>query len=1145
MADIDNSRLVRRHRIREFILPDKTKVARAYNNGQVVDYVLENEIETEIVIVHFLQSVKFKILAIFKYELDVKKAFKCNFSLSVIYVNILDVKMRFAHKTRNSSILDFDESNEFIETQFQRLLADVENRQLNQSGWSLHAIEFLELRISRHLYLPGKCHIKLPGWILSKKALFNLKNNDDRCFQYAIVSLHLRNNGVNKIKMNQVKLNLDAFNFSINFPPLKKDILKFCSLNSASVNVFGLEQKNFYPILLSKKIRSRHFNLLYYENGNSAHYFPITSLSRLFGSQINKSEAKKYFCLKCLLNFPSKERLDVHSEFCGDNEQLAKIKLPNEKSFYKFDRHDSVQKNRIIITFDTESYLVPVHTCAPDTNSPFTNTLQRHELAAFGFYLYCEIDNDLTKNIPRGYHGMISKDKDELEDAIVKYLDKVTRSASRFFESDFPIDMSYQDEQNFQNATVCYICYKPFTKDNYSVRDHAHDIEKNNYRGACHNKCNLLVRRKKRIPVLTHCLGSYDGHYLVRMFASRNFKIKLIPHNIERYISFSIFLNGIEISFNDSYLIFHDKLDTVLSSLPHDQFFETKKIFPKESHELIMSKLPYPYSFLSGPESLDCTEYPDRKHFKNDLTDEDISIQNYEKGKKLWNILKCTNFGEFTFNYCKADCVQLSDGILYLRKILYESFGIELTSFYTLPQVAITCMLKLSKVEIQVFDESMQLAYDMVQRSLFGGLVSCNTRFTEATETRHIHFIDANGLYVHTSFENKLPISDYELVPIDSKDWSIASTSGEYGYMIECDIFFPDSVHDELDQLVPAFERKIPPGAKSPRLVSDFAPKKNYVLSLQHYQLLLRLGVRITKLWHVLRFKQAFYMREFIQIVTQWRKEAKNVFTSNLFKSIAVSVHGKIAEKIIDRKKIEIVTDPKRLDKLVRKGNFKDRHIYNYEKFSMTMVEMSQTIVKMNRPIIVSAMIWNLSKVFMFDYWYFKMKPVFGNSISLNCMDTDSYCFSHESDNYLIEFEKLKDTLDLSNLDPSNPLYDISNKKVLGKFKFENADKKIVAVCCVKSKVYSLLFEDSCMNKLKGVQKKFVKKNISFDDYKKCVLENEKKFAIYKSIISREHTLFTVQQCKLALECTDFKRHILPDRIHTLAHYNYRLRDKI
>jgi hypothetical protein len=130
-------------------------------------------------------------------------------------------------------------------------------------------------------------------------------------------------------------------------------------------------------------------------------------------------------------------------------------------------------------------------------------------------------------------------------------------------------------------------------------------------------------------------------------------------------------------------------------------------------------------------------------------------------------------------------------------------------------------------------------------------------------------------------------------------------------------------------------------------------------------------------------------------------------------------------------------------------------------------------------------------------------------------------------------------------LDPSNPLYDISNKKVLGKFKFENAYKKIIAICCVKSKVYSMLYEHFCINKLKGVQKNFVQKHLTFKDYMNCVLNNGKTFAIYLSIISKEHQLLTVQKCKVALECTDFKRHILPNRINTLAHYNYRLRDKI
>lgn len=1143
MFDIDNTRIIRRNRIIDFVLPDHTKVARAFNNGQVVDYVIFNDSESDISIVNFLHSVKDKILSIFVYELDLKKAFKCNFSLSVHFINVIDVTMRFAYKTRNASLLQVEDSNDFIEDQFQALLSDVENRQLNKSGWSLNGIEFLEVRISRHLYLPGRRHIKLPKWISDKKALYSIKNNDDHCFRYAIVAIYLRKNGMKKINMKQIKLNIHNFNFKINSPPTKRDMAKFCTLNSASINVFGVEGKHFYPIILAKDIKSNHYNLLYYENGNYAHYFPILSLSRLVGSQINKSEAKKYFCLRCLLHFPSKERLAIHIKFCGD-EHLAKIKLPAEKSFYKFDRFDAVNKTKIIITMDTESYLRPVYTCAPNPNSSFTNNIQKHELAAFAMYLYCEVDNDMTKNIPRGYYGEISKNSEELEDKMIKYFDKVARTSARFFTSDFPIHMSIEDEQNFREATKCFICYKPFTAEDPKIREHDHDLEFNNYRGSSHRSCNLLVRRKKFIPIWAHAMGAYDSHYLIRMFASRNFKIKLIPHNIERYISFSVWFSGIELRFNDSFLIFHDKLETVLSSLPHDKFIETKKSFVKESHDLIMAKLPFPYSYLSGPDSLDCTEYPDKKYFTNDLNGEEISNEQYEKGKKIWNVFKCKNFADFTSIYCMSDTIMLNDALLYFRKILYDSFGVELMAFYTLPQASISCMLKLSGVQIQVFDESMQVEYEMTQRALFGGLVNCNVRYTEASENKHISYIDANGLYAFISAEYKAALSDYTLVDPKSKDWAIAATSGEFGYLIECDFFFPDCLQDDLNCLVPAYERKCISGSNIPRLVSDFSPKKNSVITLQHYQLLLRLGVQITNISLVLRFKQDLYMSKFMQILNGWRKNSLNSFTSGLYKSIQNFCIGKLNENLVNRQNIEICTDPKRLDKLIRKGTFKNRHIYEYENFSMTLVEMAKSVVLMNRPIIVCAVIWNLSKVHMYDMWYFKMRPVFGLSQKLIFQDTDSFCFSYECDDCVLPFQKLEQYMDFSNLSPSHPLYNPKNKKVLGKFKFETGDSTIQAVVCVKSKVYSLLFDDSsCLNKLKGVQRNYVKRQLSFDDYKNCVLNNETKFAIYNSIGSKQHNIHTFQQCKLALQNSDGKRHILSDGINTKAHFHHSLKE--
>jgi hypothetical protein len=1139
-VDIDNSGLVRRHVVTNFSLPDGTEVAKAYSNNLYIDYVLYNNDENEVSIANFLEVIKHKIVSIFSHELNVKKFVKCNMFLSILYVNIIDVTMRFAYKSRNSILYALEDSEMFLQDHFQQLLQDVENRELKQSGWSLLAIQHLEVRISKYKPIPGRSFVPLPRWIKLKRAVLSIKNDDDFCFKYAILAIHLKSIGQKATFPNFRKYE-NAYNFNINFPPFKKDVLKFCSLNKVSLHLFGLEEKNFYPMIISKKTENSHFNILYYETHGKAHYYPIYSLSRLLGSQINKHGKTKFFCLRCLLSFDSQFRLDVHTEMCG-NEILTKVVLPENEQFFKFDRFDAIQQNYIIMTLDFEAFLIPIDTCQPREHQASTTFTHKHELASFGAYLKCTLKSKDTSKVPKGYYGKISKNSQTVENELVEYLYRVARGCAPFFACDYPLHMSEEQEANFQASTACYICYKPFTDDsNYRVRDHCHFISKNNYRGSAHTLCNIKARKNKFIPCYVHCLGQYDAHFLVKIFTERKIKIRIIPHTIEKYISFTIILNGVMIKFLDSFLLFHTKLETVLESLPKEYFHETKKNFPTNSHELIMGKLPYPYSFLTNRDNLDFESYPDKIHFTNDLTGEPITEELYARGQDIWNLFDCKSFAEFTAIYQMTDSILLADGILYLRQIIFEKFGVELTCFLSLAQVAVTCMLKLSKTQIQVFDQSMQDAYDLVSRGCYGGLVTCNKRFVEATETRHLNVADFNSLYLFCLDNFKMPISGYKFVDKNLKDWSIASTNGNFNYVLEIDLYYPTSIHDKLNDLVPTCERKVPPGARTARLVSDFSPKSNYVVFLPHYQLLLRLGVQITKIHQVLQYKQDFYMMDYIRIIAQWRKDATNCFQSSLFKNLGNFIPGKMAEKQLGRKSIEIVLNEKRLEKLVRKGNFHDRQIFNFPNFDMVLVEMTKPVVTLDRPLIISAVVWSMSKVHLYSYWYFTLKPKFGPSLSLIACDTDNYIYCYDTNDYVADLFSLREHFDFSNLDPSSVLYNTDNKRVLGKLKLESSGKRVLAACCLKSKVYSLLFEDSSVNKLKGIQKHYAKNVLTFEDYKSCVLSKTVRFARYKSIISKEHNIYTVTQSKLALECTDYKRHILPDGINTLAHHHYRI----
>jgi hypothetical protein len=132
-----------------------------------------------------------------------------------------------------------------------------------------------------------------------------------------------------------------------------------------------------------------------------------------------------------------------------------------------------------------------------------------------------------------------------------------------------------------------------------------------------------------------------------------------------------------------------------------------------------------------------------------------------------------------------------------------------------------------------------------------------------------------------------------------------------------------------------------------------------------------------------------------------------------------------------------------------------------------------------------------------------------------------------------------KDNPDL----PMHPLYSDKNKKVIGKFKDELNSEKVVEFIGLRSKMYTFRTESGkTCKKLKGIKKSVLKKDISFDDYLQCLLQNKIFRHQQKMIRSKKHNLATITQTKISLSYMDRKRHICEDGISTYAHGHKRLR---
>ena len=77
------------------------------------------------------------------------------------------------------------------------------------------------------------------------------------------------------------------------------------------------------------------------------------------------------------------------------------------------------------------------------------------------------------------------------------------------------------------------------------------------------------------------------------------------------------------------------------------------------------------------------------------------------------------------------------------------------------------------------------------------------------------------------------------------------------------------------------------------KVVPNLGDKTKFVLHYRNLQLYLSLGMKLTKIYRVLRFKQSDWMKKYIDFNTKKRTNAANSFEKDFLKLIINSVYGK------------------------------------------------------------------------------------------------------------------------------------------------------------------------------------------------------------------------------------------------------------
>ena len=268
------------------------------------------------------------------------------------------------------------------------------------------------------------------------------------------------------------------------------------------------------------------------------------------------------------------------------------------------------------------------------------------------------------------------------------------------------------------------------------------------------------------------------------------------------------------------------------------------------------------------------------------------------------------------------------------------------------------------------------------------------------------------------------------------------------------------------------------------------------------------LGLKITKIHRRIKFREEPCMKSYIELNTDLRTKGKNDFEKDFFKLMNNSVFGKTMENIRNRVNVQLVCSMEKAQKLIAKPNLK--HWVRFDE-NLIGVYLKRTKMVYNKPVYCGMSILDISKTLIFDFHYRYIIPKYGKKQRLLFTDTDSLCYEITTDDFFADIANdINKKFDTSNFPKDHPSeIQGKNKKVPGMMKDEAGRKIIEEFVGLRAKLYSYkMFEGKTEKKCKGIKKSIIKNNISFDDYKKCLMSGISQMRKMNVIRSHKHKFF-------------------------------------
>ena len=341
------------------------------------------------------------------------------------------------------------------------------------SDFEFDRVNFLYYDFNKISLNRGGSYIDSPKWLKDKKSTINLKNNDDKCFQYAVtLALNIDRIKKDPQRISKIKPFIDQYNWKdIEFPSTGKDWTKFEINNKVALNILYIPH-NTKKIQLAYKSKNnltcdKRVTLLMITNGEKWHYLTVKNLPGLLRG-ITSTHHGDFYCLNCFRSYRTINKFELHKKIC-ENHDYCRVEMPTkDNNIIKYNQGEKSIKMPFTIYADLECLLEKMSTCINNPNESSTTKINKHTPSGYSIFTHCSFDQ--TKNKLDYYRG---------KDCMKKFSKDLREHASKIINQEKKKMMSLTTEEKIchNKQKICYICKKQFhisNKKHHKVRDHCH-----------------------------------------------------------------------------------------------------------------------------------------------------------------------------------------------------------------------------------------------------------------------------------------------------------------------------------------------------------------------------------------------------------------------------------------------------------------------------------------------------------------------------------------------------------------------------------------------------------------------------------------------------------------------------------------------